>query len=68
VGAAQRAGSPPLRDAWLGCYDGASHQIDAAMNRNLLLIVLGAFGVARPWAGVAGTAKRSGGLGRPAPI
>jgi hypothetical protein len=38
------------------------------MNRNPTLIVLGAFGVARPWAGVAGMAKRSGGLRALAPI
>jgi hypothetical protein len=38
------------------------------MQRNPTLIVLGAFGVARPWAGFAGVAKRSGGLRRPAPI
>jgi hypothetical protein len=38
------------------------------MHRNLTLVVLGAFGVARPWAGVAGMAERSGGLRRPAPI
>ena len=38
------------------------------MHCNPTLIVLGAFGVARPWAGIAGVAKRSGGLRRPAPI
>jgi hypothetical protein len=38
------------------------------MHRTTHLIVLGAFGVARPWAGVAGMAERSGGLSRPAPI
>jgi hypothetical protein len=38
------------------------------MTRNPTPLVLGAFGVARPWAGFAGTAKRSGGLRRPAPI
>jgi hypothetical protein len=38
------------------------------MTRNPTHLVLGAFGVARPWAGFAGMAKRSGGPRRPAPI
>jgi hypothetical protein len=38
------------------------------MTRNPTHIVLGAFGVARSWAGFAGAAKRSGGLRRLAPI
>jgi hypothetical protein len=38
------------------------------MTRNPTLIVLGALGVARPWAGYAAMAKRSGGVRRPAPI
>jgi hypothetical protein len=38
------------------------------MTRNLTHFVLGALGVARPWAGFAGMAKRSGGIRRPAPI
>jgi hypothetical protein len=60
--------SAKLSNARLRCYDVASHRSTFPMNRNHTLIVLGAFGVARPWAGVAGMAKRSGGLRAPAPI
>jgi hypothetical protein len=68
VDASQRAARFGLPNDVLGATIIASLGLTLPMHRTCPLNVPGAFGAARPWAGINSMAKRSGGLRRPAPI